>query len=79
MTIRMKELSSVSFNVILPSDLLVSESGVLNETELRYKFISYNLPPFFNDEDLVIDSPYLTFDLYDASVESPLFINTSHL
>jgi hypothetical protein len=74
----MKELSSVSFNVILPSDLLVNESGVLNETELRYKFISYNLPPFFN-EDLVIDSPYLTFDLYDASVESPFFINTSQL
>ena len=78
MTIRMDELSLVSFNVILPSDLLVNESGVLNETELRYKFISYNLPPFFND-DLVIDSPYLTFDLYDASVDSPFLINNTQL
>jgi hypothetical protein len=78
MTIRMDELSLVSFNVILPSDLLLNESGVLNETELRYKFISYNLPPFFNDE-IVIDSSYLTFDLYDASVESPFQIVNTQL
>jgi hypothetical protein len=74
----MDEMSQVTFNVILPPDLLVNESGVLNETELRYKFISYNLPPFFS-EDLVIDSPYLTFELYDASVESPFLINTTQL
>ena len=72
----MDELSLVTFNVILPFDLLANQSSVLNETELRYKFISYLLPPFY-DEDLVIDSAYLTFDLYDASVESPFLINTT--
>ncbi len=47
--IRMDDMSLVTFNVILPHDLLQNESGVLNQTELRYKFISYRLPPFYDD------------------------------
>jgi hypothetical protein len=75
----MDDLSLFTFNAFLPSDIFDTYPGVLNETEMRFKFISYYLPPFFFSEDsdnLILDSPYVVFEVFDAAVDQPLTLSS---
>ena len=73
--VSLDEMSFQTFTVNLPSDLLANDPGVLNETELRYKFVAYRANPFLGHPDSsLLESPYLNFTVFDAAAE-PLNIN----
>jgi hypothetical protein len=67
----MDDLTFLTFAVNLPPDLFNDTAQVLDQTEMRIKFVSYRLPPFFTDS-LIFDSPYLQLEVFDASVDAPL-------
>lgn len=66
----MDDMSFLTFTVNLPGDLLVSDPGVLNETELRVKFVAYRANPFLgHPSSSLLDSPYLNLSIFNAATD----------